>query len=65
MFVKQKAWIIDKVKVREVEKFDAYLGLPTLIGRRKYDTFSFIKNGFGKRCKVGRGSCFLGLEKRF
>ena len=43
VFVKQKAWIIDKVKVKEVEKFEAYLGLPTLIGRRKYDTFAFIK----------------------
>ena len=32
MFVEQKAWIIDKLKVKEVEKFDTYLGLPTLIG---------------------------------
>ena len=43
VFMEQKAWIIDKLKVKEVEKFDAYLGLPTLIGRRKYDTFAFIK----------------------
>ena len=28
----QKARIIDKLKVKEVEKFDTYLGLPTLIG---------------------------------
>ena len=28
----QKVWIIDKLKVKEVEKFDTYLGLPTLIG---------------------------------
>ena len=24
-------------------RFDSYLGLPTLIGKRKYDTFAFIK----------------------
>ena len=33
--MEQKAWIVDKLKVKEVEKFDSYLGLPTLIGRRK------------------------------
>ena len=32
--VEQKAWVVDKLKVKEVEKFDSYLGLPTLIGRR-------------------------------
>ena len=41
--MEQKAWIVDKLKVKEVEKFGSYLGLPTLIGRRKYDTFAFIK----------------------
>ena len=43
MSVEQKAWIIEKLKVKEVEKFDAYLGLPTLIGRKKYVTFAFLK----------------------
>ena len=38
--VEQKEWIIDKLKVKEVERFDTYLGLPTLIGRRKYETFA-------------------------
>ena len=41
MPVEQKEWIIDKLKVKEVERFDTYLGLPTLIGRRKYETFAF------------------------
>ena len=41
--VEQKAWIIDQLKVKEVAKFNSYLGLPTLIGKRKYDTFAFIK----------------------
>ena len=43
VFVEQKAWIIDKLKVKEVEKFDAYLGLLTLIGRRIHETFAFLK----------------------
>ena len=49
MSVEQKAWVVDKLKVKEVEKFDSYLGLPTLIGRRKYDTFSFIKEWVWKK----------------
>ena len=65
MSVEQKAWVVDKLKVKEVEKFDSYLGLPTLIGRRKYDTFLSLRNGFGKRCNGGMGSCFLGWKKRF
>ena len=47
--VEQKAWIVDKLKVKEVAKFDSYLGLPTLIGRRKYDTFAFIKERVWKK----------------
>ena len=43
MSVEQKAWIINKLKVKEAERFDNYLGLPTLIGRRKYETFAFLK----------------------
>ena len=41
--MEHRAWIIEKLEVKEVEKFDAYLGLPTLIRRRKYETFSFLK----------------------
>ena len=41
--VEQKARIIDKLEVKELEKFDTYLVLPTLIGRRKYETFAFLK----------------------
>ena len=55
VFVEQKAWIIDKLKVKEVEQFDAYLGLPTLIGRRKYDTFAFIEERVWKKMQGWRG----------
>ena len=30
--------------VSEVDRFESYLGLPTLVGRRKYHTFSFLKD---------------------
>ena len=32
-----------------MEKFDTYLGLPTLIGRAKYQTFSFLKDRVWKK----------------
>ena len=30
--------------VKEVNRFESYLGLPTLIGRSKYQAFSFLKD---------------------
>ena len=47
--LEQKAWIIDQLKVKEVARFDSYLGLPTLIGKRIYDTFAFIKERVWKK----------------
>ena len=35
--------------VREVDKFDTYLGLPTLVGRSKFQTFSFLKDRVWKK----------------
>ena len=53
--VEQKSWIIDKLKVKEVEKFDTYMGLPTLIGRRKYETFSFLKERVWRKLQGWKG----------
>ena len=39
----QRDCIANALGVKEVEKFDSYLGLRTLIGRSKYQTFSFLK----------------------
>ena len=39
----QRDCITNALGVKEVEKFDSYLGLRTLIGRSKYQTFSFLK----------------------
>ena len=35
--------------VHEVDRFESYLGLPTLVGRKKYHTFSFIKDRVWKK----------------
>ena len=61
--VEQKAWVVDKMKVKEVEKFDSYLGLPTLIGRRKYDTFSSIKEWVWKKMQWWNGKLLSRAEK--
>ena len=39
----QRDWIKNALGVQEVEKFESYLGLPTLIGWSKYQAFSFLK----------------------
>ena len=53
--VEQKAWIIDKLKVKAVERFDSYLRLPTLIGWRKYDSFAFLKERVWKKIQDWKG----------
>ncbi|XP_065619755.1 uncharacterized protein LOC136063373 [Quercus suber] len=53
--MEQKAWIIEKLKVKEVEKFNAYLGLPTLIGRRKYKTSTFLKERIWRKLQGWKG----------
>ena len=40
----QKEWIKNNLGVREVDRFESYLGLPTLIGHSKYQAFSFLKD---------------------
>lgn len=35
--------------IREVVQFESYLGLPTLVGRSKYRTFSFLKDRVWKK----------------
>ena len=41
--------------VSEVQRFEAYLGLPTLVGRSKYHTFSFLKDRVWKKLQRWKG----------
>ena len=40
--------IKEQLGVKEVERFESYLGLPTLVGWAKYQTFSFLKEVWKK-----------------
>ena len=52
---RQQNWIKNRLNVKEVDRFETYLGLPTLIGRLKYQAFAFSRIKFGKIYKDGRG----------
>ena len=47
-----------QLRVREVERFESYLGLPTLVGRAKYQTFSFLKDRVWKKIQGWKGITF-------
>ena len=49
--------------VKEVEKFDTYLGLPTLIGHAKYQTFSFLKDRVWKKLQGWKGTILSRVGK--
>ena len=40
----QRDMIKSMLGVKEVEKFESYLGLPTLLDLSKYQAFSFLKD---------------------
>ena len=44
--------------VKEVERFETYLGLSTLVGRVKYQTFSYLKDRVWKKLQGWKG-CLL------
>ena len=53
--VNQKRDILRILGVQEVHHFDSYLGLPTLVGRSKYHTFSYLKDRIWKNMQGWKG----------
>ena len=53
--VSQKQETLGILGVKEVSQFESYLGLPTLVGRSKYHTFSFIKDRVWKKLREWKG----------
>ena len=49
--------------VKEVEKFESYLGLPTLLGRSKYQAFSFLKDRVWKKMQGWKGKMLSKASK--
>ena len=47
--------IMETLGVKEVERFESYLGLPTLFGRAKYQTFSFLRDRVWKKLQGWKG----------
>ncbi|KAL0011169.1 hypothetical protein SO802_006277 [Lithocarpus litseifolius] len=51
----QKQQMLQILGVKEVVKFESYLGLPTLIGRDKYHTFAYLKDRVWKKLQGWKG----------
>ncbi|XP_050242148.1 uncharacterized protein LOC126691116 [Quercus robur] len=49
--------------VKVVESFDTYLGLPTLIGHAKYQTFSFLQDRVWKKLQGWKGTMLFRAGK--
>ena len=53
--MEQREWIKNNLGVKEVDRFESYLGLPTLMGHSKYQTFSFLKVRVWKKPQGWKG----------
>ena len=51
----QRNWIKTRLNVKEVDRFETYLGLLTLIGRSKYQSFVVLKDKVWKNLQRWKG----------
>ena len=61
---RQKGQILEILGVKEVDRFANYLGLPTLIGRAKYNTFSYLKDKVWKKLQGWKGMLLFRLARK-
>ena len=59
----QKVEIVSVLGVKEVEWFESYLGLPTLVSRAKYQTFSFLMDRVWKKLQGWKGKLLSKARK--
>ena len=52
---RQQNWIKNRLNVKEVDRFETYLGLPTLRGCLKYQAFAFLKDKVWKNLQGWKG----------
>ncbi|XP_075668611.1 uncharacterized protein LOC142638468 [Castanea sativa] len=60
---RQKDHILEILRIKEVDRFVNYLGLPTLIGRAKYNTFSYLKDRIWKKLQGWKGMLLSRVSK--
>ena len=51
----QRERIKELLGIREVARFESYLGLPTMVGRSKYQTFAYLKERVWKKMQGWKG----------
>ena len=49
--------------MQEVNQFESYLGLPILVGRTKYHTFSYLKDRIWKQLQGWKGKMLSKVGK--
>ena len=59
-----KEWITNCLGVKEMDKFETYLGLPTLISRSKYQAFSFLKDRVWEKLQGWKGTMLSRAGKK-
>lgn len=51
----QKKEMLQTLGVKEVDRFESFLGFPTMFGRDKYHTFSYLKDRIWKKLQGWKG----------